>query len=326
MGTVRRSVIALLALAAATAAAVPAGACACGVALQSSVTRERALVIAKPGREEIVASFDLVRDGKRPAVVFPIPGDPKVQAVEHSDPLAYLDAATSAAQAVGAKPGAGGETARPPVDVIGREEVGGYDVTRLRAGDPRALGRWLDANGYKLPHGAGPVLGEYVKRGWRFVAIRLAPGKAGRLKPLRVGFPTLRLVYPMRLTQLGTEPVDLTLYVAANSERTAAPLKRAWSGEVSELRPAPSGDLRRLLAPAHYLTKLEIKGASPASFKTDIRFGPVAKDASKAVAARDTGTGTGTEDGGGLPTWLILVAGCSVVLGVGYLLGRRYRT
>src|SRR5215207_4055343 len=38
-----------------------AAACACGIALDATVTGERALVIEHPGREEIVAGFDLER-------------------------------------------------------------------------------------------------------------------------------------------------------------------------------------------------------------------------------------------------------------------------
>ena len=58
--------------------------------------------------------------------------------------------------------GGGGDAtaaaAAPPVEVIGREEIGGYDVTRARVGsDRQALDTWLDEHGYKVPDGAEPT-------------------------------------------------------------------------------------------------------------------------------------------------------------------------
>jgi hypothetical protein len=106
----------------------PAGACACGIALDATVDRERALVIERPGREEIVASFDLSSDGgERAAVVLPVPGDPAIRAIERGDPLAHLDEATtvSRAPASGGDEGAvGAASPGQAVEVIGRETVG----------------------------------------------------------------------------------------------------------------------------------------------------------------------------------------------------------
>ncbi|HXV52736.1 MAG TPA: hypothetical protein VD765_05865, partial [Solirubrobacterales bacterium] len=52
------------ALAAATAlafASAPAGACACGIAIDPTVTGESALVVERPGGEQIVLSLDPMR-------------------------------------------------------------------------------------------------------------------------------------------------------------------------------------------------------------------------------------------------------------------------
>ena len=229
------------------AAAGPARACGCGIALEASVTDERALVVETPGRERIVLSLDLTSDGGgRAAIVLPVPGDPDVAAIERGDPLAYLDAATAppaGGASVGATSGEGASASG--VDVIGRETVGGYDVSRLASGDPRALDRWLDANGYTLPGGAQPILSDYVDDGWRFVAIRLAPKAEGRLKPLAVSFGTDRPVYPMRLEQLASAPIDLTLYTLADGPRAVPGLRRPtrarWpSSPPSRRRSSPS--------------------------------------------------------------------------------------
>ena len=98
-----------------------------------------------------------------------------------------------------------------------------------------------------MPPGAEPIFADYVSEGWRYVAIKLAEGSEGRLKPLRVAFPSDRLVYPMRLTQLGSQPVNVTLYTLASGEREAEGLQRQWRGRISELDPQPPAELRELL-------------------------------------------------------------------------------
>jgi hypothetical protein len=256
---------------AASVAATPAGACACGIALDAEVSSERALVIEEAGREEIVLSLDLVSEGdERAAVVLPVPTDPEVEAIAGGDPLSYLEAATAPLPA--ALGGDDDAAAAPEVDVIGREVVGGYDVSRIAAGDPGALAQWLDENGYELPPGAEPILGDYVAAGWRFVAIRLAPNSDGRLKPLRVGFATDEPVYPMRLAQLATEPLSLTIWSLADGEREVDGLETTWSGPVSELDPQPPAALADVFAQGSHVTRMEVDAADPAIFTADLEL------------------------------------------------------
>ena len=158
--------------------------------------------------------------------------------------------------------------------MIGREEVGGYDVSRLVADDPEALSDWLDENGYTLPEGAEPILSEYVDEGWKFVAIRLAPDSDGVLKPLDVEFPTDRFVYPMKLSQLSVEPIDLTLFTLADGERTVEGLTETYSGPVDELDPAPPEELASLLAAGTDVTRLEATAAPPSEFTADLEIAP----------------------------------------------------
>jgi hypothetical protein len=252
--------------------AAPAGACGCGVALDAAVTRERALIVDRQGREEIIASFDLQSEGAgRAAIVIPVPADPEVEEIAQGDPLTYLDIATAPEP----ESGGGADTAAAgAVDVIGRDVIGGYDVARLRADDSDALDGWLDENGYTLPDGAEPILAGYVEDGWRYyVAIRLAPYAQGALKPLRIAFDTDELVYPMRLNQLATAPLDLTLYVLSGDERLIDGLDVAWSGSVDELEPDPPAELEPIFAAGTHLTKLTATGADPASFAEDYVFG-----------------------------------------------------
>lgn len=251
----------------------PAGACACGIAIEATVNDESGLVIEGEGTETIVLSLDLTSDGsERAAVILPVPAEPEVEAVQGGDPLEYLDVAT--APPVTAVGSSGGEdaSAAPPVDVLGREEIGGYDVSRLAADDPEALNDWLDDNGYSVPDGAEPIFSEYIDEGWKFVAIRLAGPGDGVLKPLAVEFPVAaeEFVYPMRLSQLSSAPVNLDLYTLADGPRRAGALVETFAGEVADLEPAVPKEMEELFSQGEVVTRLEANGADPATFTSDI--------------------------------------------------------
>ena len=226
-------------------------------------------MIQHRNRESIILSLDLASDDPeaRAAVVVPVPAPPRVAAVEGGDPLVYLEQATATPRA---QSSGDGETTGAGVDVLGRERVGGYDVARLGSADGRALERWLAKHGYALPAGAAPILSEYADENWRFVAIRLAPGSDGVLKPLKISFDSEETVYPMRLEQLATEPLSLTLFVLARAERRVKGLDRTWSGGIDELQPRPPAELEALFDSDQHLTRIEADGVDPSRFTRDL--------------------------------------------------------
>lgn len=280
----------LAAAAALWSATQPAEACGCGIAIEAEVNSEAGLVVTSPGKEEIILSLDLASSSdERAAVVLPVPGDPEVAAIEEGDPLAYLEEATRPPPEVGSGSGDDdGATAgaAPPIEVIGREEIGGYDVTRLASNDPDALDDWLDENGYAVPDGAGPIFASYIRQGWRFVAIRLADDSDGGLKPLGVSFDADIPIYPMQLSQLSSRPIDLTLFTLADGERQVEGLDTVWSGPVTALDPPPPPELAGLFEQGTHITRMEVDGAPPESFRTDLVIEPLT-EAEAAAAADD---------------------------------------
>ena len=320
--------VALAALAAAAlSSARPAEACACGIAIEANVSEERALVIEQGGRESIVLSLDLTSDGtERAAVVLPVPSEPDVEAVRGGDPLAYLDVATQPAPAVGSSGGGDDTAGAPPVDVIGRETVGGYDVARLGAGDAAALDRWLSDNGYTLPAGAEPILAEYVDEGWRFVAIRLAPESNGPLKPLGVSFETDEYVYPMRLAQLATVPLSLTLFTLADGERQVDGLDTVWAGTVDELSPQPPPGIGQIFGQGGYVTRLEAPPADPAQFTSDLLIDPVEAEIAPADTSAAATTVETTDDGDISTAGVVALIAAGLAFAIGLILIMRPRS
>lgn len=279
----------LLALVAALAAVLvafarPAGACACGIAFDASVAQEQALLTLKDGRESIVLSLDLADPraaagaDRRAAVVLPVPATPTVTAVRGDQVDVFGQLARATMPLPGESSGSGdgdGATAgaAPGVKLLSRERVGGYDVSRLRAGDAGALQRWLDGHGYRTPAAAQPILRRYVAERWAFVAIRLAPGSVGAgtraLRPLRISFASERIVYPLRLSRLSQRPVTAVLYVVGEHRVLAKGFDTHHAGLVDELSPAPTPAVRRLLD-GRYVTKLQISGRTPSSIHDDV--------------------------------------------------------
>ncbi len=179
--------------------------------LQARIPSEQALIVFADGRQEIIISVQLESEGDSAAVVFPVPNVPEVSALQSDEVFTYLDKVTrpevrTEEQIVwGDTDRAAGGAAPGGVQVLGRDIIGGYDVARLAADDPGALQRWLDENNYAAPAGAEPILRAYIEEGWKFVAVKLAPGQAanGALKPLQIAFDSDTIVYPMRLRFTG---------------------------------------------------------------------------------------------------------------------------
>lgn len=257
-------------------ALAPVGAYACGIPLEAQITHERALLIVEGPRQQLITSVDLIQADPQAAVIFPVPGRPEVDQPPGGEELfSYLEQATRPeirreqrlvwrVQPEGLDGGA-----PAGAQLIGRETIGGYDVSRLAADDGAALLAWLAENGYSLPPPAEPILGAYAAEGWSFVAVKLAAAAPeGSLAPLRISYTAERPVYPMRLGALSDRPVSVDLYLLGDGRYSLDALETAFAGPVDQLDPPPPAELAGLLTGA-YLTKLRGEALEPASLGAD---------------------------------------------------------
>jgi hypothetical protein len=238
-----------------------------------------------------------------------VPAEPRVGQVKGgTDLFRYLEEATRPPPSESG----GGEAAQAPgVDVVSRRVIGAFEVAVLRASDKHALSRWLDENAYSVPEAASPILDRYVKRRWDFVAIKLAKGGDGSLKPLRISFPARKAVYPMELSRAAQAPVSLRLYVNSQHAVDAtgiAGMTRVFDSPVAKLDPAPPADVKSSL-PEPHLTRLELTRAAPSSVRSDVGI------RTAALAPDDDGLST--------LAWIVIAAGGVALLGVGLALRRR---
>lgn len=82
--------------------------------------------------------------------------------------------------------------------------VGEYDILILSAKESGGLVTWLTENGYRMPAGAGPVVGSYLKQGMKFFVARVNLGKFDKsgynyLRPLQIAYTNRKFMLPIRL-------------------------------------------------------------------------------------------------------------------------------
>jgi hypothetical protein len=96
------------------------------------------------------------------------------------------------------------------VTIEARYTVGEYDILILSARESGGLETWLRDNGYRLPAGASPILGSYLKQGMKFFVARVNLKEQGRLgftylRPLQMAFESPKFMLPIRLGTLNAD-------------------------------------------------------------------------------------------------------------------------
>jgi hypothetical protein len=181
--------------------------------------------------------------------------------------LPMLLPAKSKAGAAG-KPGIGVSG----VHVLSRQRVGVFDTATIDSSEPSALLRWLNEQGFAAPTNIAPVVAEYVKEGWVFVAARLhqesSDDQPRAVHPLVFTFKTPRPVYPLRLTGIDNRACRIDLYVFGPggarvpgfaAERCGAPIYNLvlqWPQLVGGKLRIRHPELARLVSGAPVATKL----------------------------------------------------------------------
>jgi hypothetical protein len=116
----------------------------------------------------------------------------------------------------------------PGVKVEARYDVAEYDVSILSAEDSDGLIRWLTDNGYKIPRGAEPVIGSYIKQKMHFFIAkvnlkRMQDSGLAYLRPLQVRYETAKFMLPLRLGTVNADrPQDLVIYALTQYGRIEA--------------------------------------------------------------------------------------------------------
>jgi len=103
--------------------------------------------------------------------------------------------------------------------------VGEYDILILSARESNGLESWLIENGYKIPNGAAPILGSYIKQGMRFFVAKVNLKEQAALgftflRPLQVSYETPKFMLPIRLGTVNAKgPQDLFVFALTRTGR-----------------------------------------------------------------------------------------------------------
>lgn len=128
--------------------------------------------------------------------------------------------------ALGTAKGDGGTVLlRDRVTVLDRVRTASYDATVVRATEPEALMDWLRTNRFDAPDAIRPVLSDYIRSNWVFVATRMhTPPASGsfRTPPLSFTFASAQPVYPMKLTGVAATNLSVELFVFGPQNAEAA--------------------------------------------------------------------------------------------------------
>jgi hypothetical protein len=103
--------------------------------------------------------------------------------------------------------------------------VGEYDILILSAKQSDGLTTWLRESGYKVPAGALPVLGSYIRQGLHFFVAKVNLTEQSKLgftflRPLQVAYESPRFMLPIRLGMVNAAgPQELFVYAVTRHGR-----------------------------------------------------------------------------------------------------------
>lgn len=90
------------------------------------------------------------------------------------------------------------------VTIEAQYTIGEYDILLLSAKESGGLITWLTSEGYKLPKGAEPVIGSYLKQEMKFFVAKVNLKKFDqsgytKLRPIQIAYTNKKFMLPIRL-------------------------------------------------------------------------------------------------------------------------------
>jgi hypothetical protein len=111
------------------------------------------------------------------------------------------------------------------VTIEARYQVGEYDILILSATQSNGLVTWLTQNGYKMPAGAAPVIGSYLRQNMKFFVAKVNLKRhntqgAETLRPLQISYDSRKFMLPIRLGTVNARgPQELFVYALTPNGR-----------------------------------------------------------------------------------------------------------
>ncbi|MFP4441226.1 MAG: DUF2330 domain-containing protein [Chloroflexaceae bacterium] len=239
---------------------------------QIHIPAAQVLITYAEGYQETITSLRFDDLPAQTLVVFPVPSQPEVDQLPAGTELfTYLEEATWPVEQVVERlvwERTPGSTAPAPATTEAPrapELLDDYEITRLPGTGSRTLETWLETHDYTFPADVQPLLDAYSEQGWQFVLVRLTDNAVtdGVLAPLRMRFATDEIVYPLPLSSLTSQPLEVQVYLLTYGRMQMEPLETVYAGPVAQLDPPPSASLAPQLTQAPYLTTFHAAALDP---------------------------------------------------------------
>jgi hypothetical protein len=117
------------------------------------------------------------------------------------------------------------EPDRLGVTIEATYSVGEYDILILSAKESEGLETWLRENGYRIPQGASPVIGSYLRQGMRFFVAKVDLAEQRRLgfnflRPLQIAYESPKFMLPIRLGTVNARgPQEIFVFTLTRTGR-----------------------------------------------------------------------------------------------------------
>ena len=111
------------------------------------------------------------------------------------------------------------------VKIEAQYTVGEYDILILSAQQSSGLETWLRENGYRIPAGAGAVLGSYIRQNLKFFVAKVNLKEQAKLgfsvlRPIQVAYESPKFMLPIRLGMVNADgPQELFVYALTRNGR-----------------------------------------------------------------------------------------------------------
>jgi len=195
----------------------PAWACGGLVAPNGTISLLRTATLAAyvDGVEHYVTSFEFAGKGAKFGSIVPLPGIPADVKRGGDWTLQRLQQEVQPVERNFFRAALGATAALDQAKVLLEKEIDALDITILEGGGDE-VGRWAEANGFRLPPDAPGVLDFYAERSPIFMAARFDLDRARELGrgngdgiPIHLSIPTDDPWVPLRILALGRQPQEV---------------------------------------------------------------------------------------------------------------------
>lgn len=199
-------------------------------------TGQRAFIYFTGQSEMLVVSANFRANAKDFSWVIPTPAKPEIDKANYNlfkDLEQMTNTGERPVELSGGFSGSGAPKS-DLVQIIEQKKVGIYDTAILKATDEKALADWLITHGYTFPADKNSELKSYVDNGWYFVIAKIQPDLTnqtgtesalmnGTLTPLKLTFPSDKIIYPMKLTGIALRSAQPGTTATASTGTTIPP-------------------------------------------------------------------------------------------------------